>query len=188
MESEKARRRGRPRKVISLGDVPIRKTGRRDVGRPRWTLELDPDRFAVVATMILLRRFKISERAASEIALMHFKPHSKSSETLRWKARKAREIQKAYRSVARVPRESDDPEVRILWKSSKWLYHASRMLSAAINKNYSYLSYDRISAIYVWAQLAGESAFADDALLPLVRSGFGFELPGSNYSFKSTFR
>ena len=168
MRKAKVRSRGRPRKKISRPRGRPRKELAKKLGRPPWNLATDPDRFAVVATRILLDDYKFTERDAARIAIEYFGPSFKSAETIRWKARKVREL--GARRMASVSSTSGINSK--LWTNERWfrLMQSAIMLSM-IWKDKTALD-QGITAITVWAELANETAFADSVLVPLVRKGF----------------
>lgn len=176
----KPRLRGRPRKILKRPRGRPKAQVKRKVGRPHWDIKTDPDRFAIVAAIILNRYFELSERQAAEIARDRFELFSRSIETLRWKARKTQAMRggqfpRRYRRRAEL-----EGEARIksnLWIAGPWYKRIWMALFATICKLEESLQHQKVADIRNWAELAGESDYAEATLVPLALSGFGLEPP-----------
>ena len=126
---DKRRARGRPRKAVKRPRGRPKLPAKKKVGRPPWELTTDPDRFAIVATIILNRRFRFSERMAAKIALGLFEPKSQSLETLRWKAKKTLAI---LRSYYRRGASTDQGIKSNMWTTVAWCRRMRKAIEAAV--------------------------------------------------------
>jgi hypothetical protein len=173
------RPRGRPRKTVKRPRGRPKSQVKKKVGRPPWNLKTDPDRFAIVATIILNQAFKFSERRAAEIALDRFEPLSQSQETLRWKARKTRAMLRAER---KAERDGDQRIKSNMWRTVRWYWHMVSAIFFTIRMVKVSQQYQRVEQIRIWAALAEEVDYAEAKLVPLALSGFGYEPPKAKIS------
>jgi hypothetical protein len=85
-----------------------------------------------------------------------------------------RAILGAYRGAER---DRNREIISNLWTTVRWYRFIRRAIVATIQKVEERYQYQRIIDIRTWAALAEESEFAKSTLVPLARSGFGFQLP-----------
>jgi hypothetical protein len=168
------RPRGRPKKPVKRQRGRPKAPLKKRVGRPPGNLKADPDRFAIVATVILNQRFKFPEREAANIALNFFEPRSQSGETLRWKARKTRAMLTAYR---KAEQEHDQRIKWTMWTTVLWYRHISQAILSTIQQIKNREQNQQLEQIRVWAELAEETEYARLILVPLALSGFEIEFP-----------
>lgn len=173
------RPRGRPRKTLKRPRGRPKSQAKKKVGRPPWDLKTDPDRFAIVAIIILNQTFEFSERRAAEIALERFEPLSQSQKTLRWKARKTRAM---FRAERKVERDEGQRIKSNMWKTVRWYRHMRAAIFSTVQMAKVSQRYQRVERIRTWAGLAEEVDYAEAKLVPMALSGFGYEFPKTKIS------